>query len=144
MENKKDLRSLRGAIISSKDTFNDAIRKLPGKIIGHNEHMGVYNLVVLGSGDTDGILKRGDEVIGQEKFELERGGTENYMRFSFVSMHLKHLMGEVLTTLEASISDERQLKATKSIIKNYFGRKIDWVYENCGMPEDEQEYLEEN
>ncbi len=99
--------------------------------------MGIYNLDIVGPGA--GLVDK--EVVSFSHFVLDRGGDENYMRFSIVSMHLKHLMGEVLTTLEASIADERQLKATKSIVKNYFGRKIDWVYQQCGCPEEEQNSL---
>ena len=121
-----------------KKSLEKAVELLPGKILGHNEFIGVYNLDLVGPSNAP---IGGDWVVSQEKFVLERNGQENYLRFSFVSMQLKHLMGEVLTTLEASISDERQLKAVKSIVKNYFGRKIDWVYENCGCPEEEQSSL---
>lgn len=124
----------------NKKSLVKAVEYLPGKIIGHNEYIGVYNYGIVSTGGTP--IGGNEDVVSQEKFELDKS-EENFMRFSFVSLHLKHLMGEVLTTLEASISDERQLKATKSIVKNYFGRKLDWIYENCGCPEDEQDSLSE-
>lgn len=125
-----------------KKSLVNAVEVLPGKIIGYNDHIGVYNFGLVGPVNAPMGGDRGDDcVISQEKFELKRGGEENYMRFSYVSKQLRYLMGEILTTLEASISDERQLKATKSIVKNYFGRKLDWIYENCGMPEEEQDSL---
>lgn len=116
-----------------------SLEHLPGSIIGWNEEMGVYNLSLVGTAGTN--IESKITAISKEKFELDKSESENYMRFSFVSFHLKHLMGEVLTTVEASISDERQLNAVKSIIKSYFGRKLDLIYENCGVPEEEQDYL---
>lgn len=50
-------------------------------------------------------------------------------------------MGEVLTTIEASIHNEKQCDAVKSIIKKDFGRKLDWIYENCACPEEEMDFL---
>ena len=77
---------------------------------------------------------------GMKQYVIERG-SEAAMRFSIISYQLKHLLGETLTTLEAVIADERQLKAAKSLVKNQFHSKIDWIYEQCGCPEDEQDYL---
>lgn len=72
-----------------------------------------------------------------EKFELERG-VESVMRFSLISRHLRWLQGEILTVLEASIDDERRLKASKDLVKDKISAKISWVYEQCGMPESEE------
>lgn len=112
-------------------------------IIGHYEHMGVYKLEQLTSGVLDGSgAKETDHIVGMTKFELDKTEQEeNFMRFSFVAFHLKHLMGEVLTAVEASITNETQLKAVKSIIKGNFSKKLDWIYENCACPEEEQESL---
>lgn len=110
-----------------------AIRVLPGKIIGWSEDGGIYELCTVSSTDFK------DECLSRQRFQLIKNGEENYFRYSFVSFHIRNLMGEVLTTLEASITDERQLNAAKSIIKNYFGRKLDWLYENAGMPNDKDE-----
>lgn len=97
------------------------------KIIGRNENLGTYFL-----------CEEGHDL--QERYDIERG-VEAAMRFSLISYQLKHLLGETLTTIEAVIADDRQLKAVKSLIKSQFHAKIDWIYEQCGCPEDEQEYL---
>lgn len=103
------------------------------KIIGHNDVMGVYEL-----GDVIGPDNKKHE--GFIKYEINRG-TESAMRYSLISKQLQYVMGEVLTTLEAVIPDNRQLLATKSIIKSQFSRKLDWVYEQCGSPEDEADFV---
>ena len=116
-----------------------AIENLPGKVIGWNEERGVYNLNVVASGGTN--EKTTVYGVGKEKFSLDKSEPENYMRFSYMSYHLKHLMGEVLTIVEASIHNEKQCDAVKAIIKKDFGRKLDWIYENCACPEEEQDFL---
>jgi hypothetical protein len=105
------------------------------KIIGRNEAMGTYFLNKVKGPDN----KLHD---GFEQYEIERG-TEAAMRFSLISYQVKNLMAEILTTVEASIADERQLKAVKKLIKSQVHSKIDWIYEQCGCPEDEQLYLPE-
>ena len=107
----------------------------PEKIIGHREDIGVYNL------DSVIDVHTKQWTICKKEFELNKSVDENYMRFSFVNFHLKHLMGEVLTTIEASIQDEKQLNAVKSIIKNYFSKKLGWIFENCACPEDRDNSL---
>lgn len=62
---------------------------------------------------------------------------EKALHFDLVKWQLKHLMGEILTTVEASIPGDRQLSATKDIVRKDFGRKINWLFELCGMPGDE-------
>ena len=120
-----------------------AISLLPGKVIGWSKQAGIYELCVLASGGSNEPTVL--QALGRNRFELVKNGEENYFRYSFVSFHIRNLMGEILTTLEASITDERQLNAAKSIVKNYFGRKLDWLYENAGVPEDadEQEMIGE-
>lgn len=95
--------------------------------------MGVYELGKVGS-------PTGELVDGMSKYEIN-AGTECAMRYSLISKQLQYIMGEVLTTLEAVVPDDRQLKATKSIIKSQFSRKLDWVYEQCGSPEEEADFL---
>jgi len=105
------------------------------KILGYAPHIGVYEL---------GPVKGPDGKIhedGQTAFVLERGSGENYMRFSFVSRYLRVLMGEVLTVVDATLTDPRQLKAVKDLIKKDFSLKINWIYEQCGYPEDEQHFI---
>ncbi len=104
------------------------------KIIGHNDVMGTYVL---------GKVKGPDSEVheGMIKYEIERGGDEHAMRFSLISKQMGYVMGKVLTTLEATIENERQLKALKSIIKSEFNSQISWIYEQCGTPEEEMNYL---
>lgn len=121
--------------------LGEALEKLNGKIIGHNEYVGVYELQPMyqaGSNENSKVCG-----IYQKKFELERGTGENYMRFSYMSMQLRHLQGEILTIIEASIDDDRKLKAVKDLIKDKVSSKLSWIYENCGTPEEEQDALPE-
>jgi len=71
------------------------------------------------------------------KAELIRGEYA-VMDFSLISQQIKWLMGEVLTITEAVIDDERKLKATKDIIKDKFSNKLNWIYELCGMPSNDE------
>jgi len=96
--------------------------------------------VILGYGD-EGIYSLSHDGKLQ-KFELERDGEERTLRFSLISKQLRWLQGEVLTILEATIDDERKLKATKDLVKDKFAAKISWVYELCGMPVEDQEMNE--
>lgn len=117
-----------------------AVSELEGKILGFNDVMGVYNYIVYESkGENNSPII--PVCVGVEKFELERNGIENYMRFSLISRNFRWLMGEILTIIEASIDDERKLKAVKDLIKDKFSAKISWIYEQCGCPEEEQDEL---
>lgn len=129
--------------IKEQKKLAEVVCAFDGKIIGWNEHIGVYNLVPLGSGSSDGSTPSSVDMVGQQKFELERNGQENYLRFSYVSRQLRYLQGEILTLMEATIDDERKLKAVKDLVKDKFSAKISWVYENCGCPEEEEHGLGE-
>lgn len=100
------------------------------KVIGFHDKEGVYWF------ETDGTA------ASNHSNEFERNGTEAYMRFSFVARHLRWLQGEILTIAEATIDDSRKLKATKDLIRDKFNAKISWIYEQCGMPKDEQDALD--
>lgn len=67
---------------------------------------------------------------------LERS-EEKALRFSLASRHFRWLQGEILTIIEATIRDERQLKAVKDLVRDKFSSKISWLYEQCGAPEDQ-------
>lgn len=94
-------------------------------VIGHNRELGTYQVTDSGS---------------LAPSELDRSGPERVMRFSMVAFHLRHLTGEILTIAEASISDPARLKAVKSLIRDKFSAKINWVYELCGTPDDQQAF----
>jgi len=109
------------------------------KIIGYNEHHGVYDCIHAGEViETDNTKS----IRGFEKYEVV-GGEEAAMRFSLIAFQIKHLLGEVLTTIEAVIPENKQQNATKSIVKNQFHSKLDWIYTQCGYPEGEDEFLME-
>lgn len=113
--------------------------KLHIGIIGIDKNDSTYNLCPLGSAGTDTPFVC--QYAGKQKFELDKSNRENYMRFSFVSRHLRWLLGEILTIIDATIDDERKLKATKDLVKDKFSSKISWIYENCSCPEEEQNGL---
>jgi hypothetical protein len=113
-------------------------RKEDMKIIGWDGLVGVYEIGIIPYKETKGTLTSEHE--GHIKYEIE-AGKEAAMRFSLIAKQFKHLMGDVLTTLEATIDDNRKLEATKKIIKNQVHSKVNWVYEQCGCPEEEQDYL---
>lgn len=108
------------------------------KIIGWDGLVGVYEMGIIPYKETDGTLTSEHE--GHIKYEIE-SGEEAAMRFSLIAKQFKHLMGEILTTLEATIDNDRKLEATKKIIKDQVHAKVNWVYEQCGCPEEEQDYL---
>lgn len=125
----------------AKDEVNEmlmkAIELLPGKILGYDDLVGVYELGIVSTGSTS--REEDIRVVCHQKHEMDREGGENYMRFSLVSRHLRWLQGEILTVLEATIDDDRKLNATKQLVKDKISAKISWIYEQCGIPT-EQDY----
>lgn len=96
---------------------------------------------VLGYAKEVGICEYPDQTAGVKvKAELTRGEPA-VMDFSLVSQQIKWLMGEVLTVVEATMTNDRQLKATKDIIKDKFSAKLNWIFELCGMPQSQDEGL---
>jgi hypothetical protein len=91
------------------------------KIIGHDEELGVYVLT------PDGMKEKQDLVIGEERV----------MRASLVRRHLRWLLGDALTVLDAAMPQGQQLEATKSLMRHHFHPKADWIYQQCGCPEGE-------
>lgn len=83
----------------------------------------------------------GSSTSSQEMFELVQDGTERAFRFDLVSQHLRWLMGQVLTVIDASIENPNKLKAVKDLIKDKFSYKIDWLYELSGLAENQQNGL---
>lgn len=95
-------------------------------VIGHDKLSGIYE-----------VNERG----AMEKGFIERGGKERAMRYSLAAMQLKHLLGEILTVVEASIERPEKVKAVKSLVRDKFHRKMDWIYELCNSPESQQSHL---
>lgn len=62
--------------------------------------------------------------------------TSRGIRFPLIYDELGHLMGEVLTIIDASISDKAQNKAIKDLIRNKFGHVIHDVFRDmCYLPD---------
>ena len=49
--------------------------------------------------------------------------------YGTVETQVKFLQGKVLTVIDASFSDERQLKAVKDLVNQVFSQQLDWIYE---------------
>lgn len=49
--------------------------------------------------------------------------------YEFISAEIRKLTGQVLTVIDASISDERQLKAVKDLIRNHFADELNSLWE---------------
>lgn len=106
------------------------------KVLGYNEVTGIYKLKDL----EDGVASDNPRAY-EEEFVIENDGIENVLRFSLISRQLRWLQGELLTILEASIDDERKLKAVKDLTKDKISAKISWIYEICGKPKTEESGL---
>ena len=51
--------------------------------------------------------------------------------YSAIESQLQFLKGKVLTVVDASFSDERQVKAVKDLVKNAFSEQIAYVGQLC-------------
>jgi hypothetical protein len=60
--------------------------------------------------------------------QLKSDDTRAYEIFSSQS---KFLLGKVLTTIDAAVTDKQQNKAVKDIIKQQFRDQEKWVYRIC-------------
>lgn len=69
------------------------------------------------------MSKKEEEPIGWEK-EAENNG-ERLICYGRIESKVKHLTGEILTIIDASISEEKQNKALKDVIK---GRIADCLF----------------
>jgi len=49
--------------------------------------------------------------------------------YSYLVSELKNLLGQVLTLMDATLTDERQLKAVKDIIREQFATKMSDLWE---------------
>lgn len=58
-------------------------------------------------------------------------GKEVKLDFNSIQAQMSFLEGKVLTVLEASILDDRQLKAVKDLIKSTFREQISWIGQLC-------------
>lgn len=58
-------------------------------------------------------------------------GKEVKLDFDSIQAQMSFLEGKVLTVLEASILDDRQLKAVKDLVKSTFREQISWIGQLC-------------
>lgn len=68
-------------------------------------------------------------------FVVDASGEEVVARYSFINQQVKWLMKDVLTVLEATITNERQLAALKVLVKDKFSAKLDWIFQQMGTVE---------
>ncbi|MFG6605256.1 hypothetical protein ACGYLM_01415 [Sulfitobacter sp. 1A10445] len=53
---------------------------------------------------------------------------QNYLTYEGVKAQIKYLQGEMLTLIDASLSDKEQRNALKDIANRYFGKRLDVVF----------------
>jgi hypothetical protein len=51
--------------------------------------------------------------------------------YEAIESQVSFLQGKVLTVIDAAILDERQLKATKDLIKSAFSEQLSWIGQLC-------------
>ena len=54
---------------------------------------------------------------------------QNYLTYEGVKAQIKYVQGEILTLIEASISDKEQRQALKDIANRNFGKRLDIIFE---------------
>jgi len=63
----------------------------------------------------------------------ERKHIDGYLHINIIAIQVrKFLLGEVLTLIDSSVSNERQCKALKDSIKTAFSRKTAWMSQLSG------------
>lgn len=67
----------------------------------------------------------------QPTYSMKDLGKENKMSGSDVAVQISRLEGKTLTIVDASIENERQLKAIKDLIRKAFNEQITYVYGLC-------------
>jgi hypothetical protein len=65
------------------------------------------------------------------KTKYNKGTTEIRLPYGSIVSQFKFLQGKVLTVIEASYSDERQLKAVKDLVNKMFSEQMTWVSQLC-------------
>ena len=117
------------------------LSRTSGRIKGYFEiwspsHVKYMNILGYGPQGVYTLNQKTGAITTTFQEPLERG-EEKALRFSLASRHLRWLQGEILTIIDATLRDERQLKAVKDLVRDKFSSKISWLYEQCGTPESE-------
>lgn len=58
-------------------------------------------------------------------------GKRTKLEYEAIETQVSFLQGKVLTVIDAILSDERQLKATKDLIKSAFSEQLSWIGQLC-------------
>ena len=71
---------------------------------------------------------------------------QNLMTYTGVQSQIKFLQGKVLTVIDASYSDERQLKAVKDLVNRMFSEQLTWISQICfpELPMQSREQVKES
>lgn len=77
-------------------------------------------------------LSPGDRMVNQEidHIVIEREVTS--LSYLTVEQSIKHLQGQILTVIEASITDSEQRTAVKGLIKGFVNDKLTWMFDLYG------------
>ena len=58
-------------------------------------------------------------------------GVEKELSYSSVQNQIKFLQGKVLTIVDASYSNDRQLQAVKDLVNRVFSEQLTWMAQIC-------------
>lgn len=67
----------------------------------------------------------------KEYYSTKDLGKEIKLGHDSISAQFKFLQGKVLTVIDASVSDPRQLKAIKDLVNTAFSNQMAWCYQLC-------------
>jgi hypothetical protein len=56
---------------------------------------------------------------------------EKELSYTSISAQVKFLQGKILTIVDASYSNERQLKAVKDLVNKMFSEQLTWIGQLC-------------
>lgn len=68
------------------------------------------------------------KIIDENYRGFSPSGGRNAIKFGFINQNLSHLLGQILTVIDATMEGEKR-DATKSLIRDYFSKKQDWFSE---------------
>ena len=58
-------------------------------------------------------------------------GKEVKLDYGAIGSQMSFLQGKILTIIDASFTDERQLKAVKDLVKAQFSEQLSWIGDIC-------------
>jgi len=69
--------------------------------------------------------------LGYVEMPHEYMGKEVFHSFGTIQTQVKFLQGKVLTVIDASYTDGRQLKAVKDLVNKMFSEQLTWISQLC-------------